>query len=157
MTKLAHDWLPAPRILQPWPALRFAVKQPKVGAGCSNWARPDPCGGCPAMGIPSAILHPQRSLGARYGFGRYRAFRPLPEPVTGSQRVIGSSSRRQTNCGKRQTRSGIRTIDDMSRQLRRPICRARHPPVERSQRCYSSRPLGSLPWAGGSSRDRRRR
>src|SRR6516162_2573551 len=31
---------------------------PKVGAGCSNWARPDPCGGCPAMGIPTAILDP---------------------------------------------------------------------------------------------------
>src|SRR5215467_1278793 len=31
---------------------------PKVGAGCSNWARPDLCGGCPAMGIPTAILHP---------------------------------------------------------------------------------------------------
>src|SRR5215467_12333329 len=29
---------------------------PKVGAGCSNWARPDPRGGCPAMGIPTAIL-----------------------------------------------------------------------------------------------------
>src|SRR5215469_8578287 len=29
---------------------------PKVGAGCSNWARPDLRGGCPAMGIPTAIL-----------------------------------------------------------------------------------------------------
>ena len=35
---------------------------PKVGAGCSNWARPDPRGGCPAMGIPTAILDPKRSL-----------------------------------------------------------------------------------------------
>src|SRR5215469_16000187 len=33
---------------------------PKVGAGCSNWARPDPRGGCPAMGIPTAILDPFR-------------------------------------------------------------------------------------------------
>ena len=29
---------------------------PKVGAGCLNWARPDPCGGCPEMAIPTAIL-----------------------------------------------------------------------------------------------------
>ena len=26
MTKLADDWLPAPRILHPWPDHRFAVK-----------------------------------------------------------------------------------------------------------------------------------
>src|SRR6516162_9316991 len=32
---------------------------PKVGAGCSNWARPDLRGGCPAMGIPTAILEHQ--------------------------------------------------------------------------------------------------
>ena len=32
---------------------------PKVGAGCSNRACPDPCGGCPAMGIPTAIQHPK--------------------------------------------------------------------------------------------------
>jgi hypothetical protein len=39
-------------------AARSALRRqtPKVGAGCSNWARPDPCGGCPAMGIPTAIL-----------------------------------------------------------------------------------------------------
>jgi hypothetical protein len=30
---------------------------PKVGAGCSNWACPDLCGGCPVMRIPTAILH----------------------------------------------------------------------------------------------------
>ena len=29
MTKLADDWLPAPRILQPWPDQRFAVKHPR--------------------------------------------------------------------------------------------------------------------------------
>src|SRR5215472_13443392 len=38
---------------------------PKVGAGCSNWARPDSRGGCPAMGIPTAILAPKRKFGAR--------------------------------------------------------------------------------------------
>ena len=29
MTKLADDWLPAPRILHPWPDQRFAVKRPR--------------------------------------------------------------------------------------------------------------------------------
>jgi len=29
MTKLADDWLPAPRILHPWPDQRFAVKHPR--------------------------------------------------------------------------------------------------------------------------------
>ena len=31
---------------------------PKLGAGCVNCARPDLCGGCPAMGIPTAIPDP---------------------------------------------------------------------------------------------------
>ena len=55
MTKLADDWLPAaayPSSLAR-PALRRQT--PEVRAGCSNWARPDLCGGCPAMGIPTAI------------------------------------------------------------------------------------------------------
>ena len=29
MTKLADDWLPKPRILHPWPSMRFAVKHPR--------------------------------------------------------------------------------------------------------------------------------
>ena len=29
MTKLVADWLPAPRILHPWPDRRFAVKHPR--------------------------------------------------------------------------------------------------------------------------------
>ena len=29
ITKLADDWLPEPRILHPWPNLRFAVKHPR--------------------------------------------------------------------------------------------------------------------------------
>ena len=29
MAKLAEDWLPRPRILHPWPRLRFAVKHPR--------------------------------------------------------------------------------------------------------------------------------
>src|SRR5215469_12029614 len=35
---------------------------PKVGAGCSNWARPDPRGGCAVMCIPTAILGGNRIL-----------------------------------------------------------------------------------------------
>jgi RNA-directed DNA polymerase len=29
MTKLAHDWLPKPIILHPWPSERFAVTHPR--------------------------------------------------------------------------------------------------------------------------------
>jgi len=29
ITKLADDWLPRPRILHPWPSIRFAVKHPR--------------------------------------------------------------------------------------------------------------------------------
>lgn len=29
MTRLANDWLPKPRVLHPWPQLRFAVKHPR--------------------------------------------------------------------------------------------------------------------------------
>src|SRR5215471_12663525 len=48
---------------------------PKVGAGCSNWARPDPRGGCPAMGIPTAILghedaFPRPTLNVRCRFSQ---------------------------------------------------------------------------------------
>jgi hypothetical protein len=48
----------ASRSAHPSSLARSALRRqtPKVGAGCSNWARPDPCGGCPAMGIPTAIL-----------------------------------------------------------------------------------------------------
>jgi len=42
----------------------------KVVAGCSNWARPDPCGGCPAMGIRTAILAPKQPLAPSHGGGR---------------------------------------------------------------------------------------
>src|SRR5262249_52556577 len=40
----------------------FRRQTPKVGAGCPNGARPDPRGGCPAMGIPTAIPHPPRPI-----------------------------------------------------------------------------------------------
>jgi hypothetical protein len=55
INKLADQWLPKPRILHPWPNQRFAVKRPRVGAGCGNAARPVLCGGCSVMGIPTAI------------------------------------------------------------------------------------------------------
>jgi RNA-directed DNA polymerase len=29
MTRLANDWLPEPKILHPWPSVRFAVKHPR--------------------------------------------------------------------------------------------------------------------------------
>src|SRR5260370_1362307 len=44
------------RVRQAAAALRRQT--PKVGAGCSNRARPDLCGGCPVMGIPTAIQDP---------------------------------------------------------------------------------------------------
>jgi len=46
------------RVTQALSRVRHVLRRqtPKVGAGCSYWARPDPCGGCPAMGIPTAIL-----------------------------------------------------------------------------------------------------
>jgi hypothetical protein len=38
MRRIAHAWLPLPRVLLPWPDRRFTVKQP-TGARCPNWAR----------------------------------------------------------------------------------------------------------------------
>src|SRR5262249_3737408 len=58
----ARDPGAEPRTASARSALRRQT--PKVGAGCSNWARPDPCGGCPVMGIPTAILHPEPTYGA---------------------------------------------------------------------------------------------
>ena len=29
MEKLANDWLPKPRVLHPWPSVRFAVTHPR--------------------------------------------------------------------------------------------------------------------------------
>ncbi len=55
MERLAADWLPLPRILHPWPDAALRRHSPKVGAVCPNRARTDLCGGCPAMGIPTAI------------------------------------------------------------------------------------------------------
>ena len=48
----------APRTAYPSSLARAALRRhtPKVGAGCPNRARPDLCGGCSVMGIPTAIL-----------------------------------------------------------------------------------------------------
>jgi hypothetical protein len=35
----------------------FVVNSPEVGARCVNYARRDLCGGCPVMGIPTAIAY----------------------------------------------------------------------------------------------------
>src|SRR5215469_18591318 len=44
------------RVTQALSRVRQARRQtPKVGAGCSNWARPDLRGGCAVMCIPTAI------------------------------------------------------------------------------------------------------
>jgi hypothetical protein len=61
MRRIANAWLPPPRILHPWPDMRFAVK-PEVRARCPNWARRDLCGGCSVTGIPTAILGHQRPI-----------------------------------------------------------------------------------------------
>ena len=78
MTKLANDWLPEPRILHPWPDAALRRQTPKVGAGCSNWARPDLCGGCPAMGIPTAPPNapnaPSRAKRGRHDGGIRKLF-----------------------------------------------------------------------------------
>ena len=48
----------ASRAAHPSSLARAALRRqtPEVGAGCSNWARPDLCGGCSVMSIPTAIL-----------------------------------------------------------------------------------------------------
>src|SRR5262249_24395303 len=61
---------------------------PKVGAGCSNWARPDLRGGCAVMCIPTAILDPLRSLVPTAGSGCYcpeAAKLPLPRRPAAAQ------------------------------------------------------------------------
>src|SRR5215472_13903058 len=64
------------RVTQALSRVRQARRQtPKVGAGCSNWARPDLRGGCAVMCIPTAILghedaFPPHRLNARFGLGK---------------------------------------------------------------------------------------
>src|SRR3954451_21778219 len=49
----------SPQTQDPSPLAERAFRRqtPKVGAGCPNWARPDLCGGMPAMAFPTAISH----------------------------------------------------------------------------------------------------
>src|SRR4030081_3610002 len=54
MKKLADDWLLQPHILHPWPNRRFAVRHPRWEPYAGKAARPDLCGGCSAMSIPTA-------------------------------------------------------------------------------------------------------
>src|SRR6202049_3724692 len=60
-------------------------KESPIQAGCSNRACPDLCGGCPVMGIPTAIQDPERKSARqvccaamkpfrRSGVTRYHAF-----------------------------------------------------------------------------------
>src|SRR6202030_4504331 len=50
----------ASRAAYPSSLARSALRRqtPEVRAGCSNRACPDLCGGCPVMGIPTAIQDP---------------------------------------------------------------------------------------------------
>ena len=57
MAKLVDDFLPRPRILHPWPNVRFAVRH-RGRAECPNWARSDLCGGRSAMNVPTAKTFP---------------------------------------------------------------------------------------------------
>jgi hypothetical protein len=54
----------ASRAAYPSSLARSALRRqtPEVRAGCSNRACPDLCGGCPVMGIPTAILGPQLAI-----------------------------------------------------------------------------------------------
>jgi hypothetical protein len=68
-------------------AIRVAVL--KVRAGCSDRACPDLCGGCPVMGIPTAIQgHNQPSPSS----GRSRGFTPESGLAAGATSLRGSSS-----------------------------------------------------------------
>ena len=52
--RLADQWLPSPASFTPGRDCALPSNT-QGGAGCANRARRDPCGGCPVMGIPTAI------------------------------------------------------------------------------------------------------
>src|SRR6266851_5610477 len=52
--KLADDWLPKPRILHPWPSVRFAVNHPR-GEPYAGKPHVRFCAGGPVMDVPTAI------------------------------------------------------------------------------------------------------
>ncbi len=55
MMRIADAWLPQPPNPSSVARPTLCRQSPKVGAECLNWARSDLCGGCPVMGIPTAI------------------------------------------------------------------------------------------------------
>ena len=64
---------------------------------CGNSARTDLCGGCPVMGIPTAILGHNRSVGSAATIARKRTFRKGRR--SGSRRVALSSCSRAVRQG----------------------------------------------------------
>jgi hypothetical protein len=53
---LAARWFPAPRVLHPYPAVRFSASHPRLSAIRTGCARPGPRGGRSAMIVPTAIV-----------------------------------------------------------------------------------------------------
>src|SRR4051794_22510124 len=55
-----------PQAQDPSPLAKSALcrQTPKVGAECPNWARPDLCGGTPAMVFPTAMGMPANDVQA---------------------------------------------------------------------------------------------
>ena len=66
MRRLADRWLPRPRVLHPYPGVRFDAIHPEIRASCGNTARGDLCGGYRATDIPTAT----RTQEARIQGGR---------------------------------------------------------------------------------------
>ena len=58
---LAERWLPEPRVTNPWPSERFAVKYPGWEPVCGKSARTVLCGGA-VMRVPTAIGGCSRGL-----------------------------------------------------------------------------------------------
>jgi hypothetical protein len=59
--RYAERWLPAPRILHPWPNQRFTRQAPEVGAECANRACSDLTGGRAVMPVPTGLGNFSRS------------------------------------------------------------------------------------------------
>ncbi len=83
----------APSAACPSSLARAALRRhtPKVGAGCSNRARPDLCGGRPAMDAPTANLRPERTLIAAPAERARTGKRPL-QMISSGRWNCGSSA-----------------------------------------------------------------
>jgi hypothetical protein len=55
ITRLVDDWLPKPRVLHPWPSVRFAVRHPRWEPYAGKPHVRFCAGGRPVMGVPTAI------------------------------------------------------------------------------------------------------